>query len=223
MSTARSPTRAIAMRNSPSRPNGAPSIMPLQRPSELVVFRAVVDARSSPAFFDFGAVTVVSVFSALGASCEASAAGFSSESHVALIDESFGSSERRKSFASGFGVAVDVSTVNVPAAKSGVSGSAIAVTPAMKRPSNFVSAANGSPAATMMLASLPVESVPTRASRPSIFAGVVVTAASASSGVSPCVIASASFFRNDDLSLMRCDVIATFAPAATKRFGFVGA
>ena len=142
---------------------------------------------------------------------------------VALIEPAFGSIARRRSAAAGFGVAPSAATVNDPAFSAGASGGVTVSAPATNSPSNFVSASNGSPAATRMLAILPRSSVPILESTPRRRAGVVVSAASASSFVSPCAIASASFLRNEPLSCMRCVVSATVAPCAMKRFGFVGA
>ena len=140
-----------------------------------------------------------------------------------MIEPSFGSIAIVRSFASGFGVAPSAVTAKVPAARTGASGSIVTGVPPTNMPSNFVSASNGSPEATTMFASLPASSVPTRASIPSWRAGTVVSAASASSFVRPCAIASASFLRKPPLSCMRCVVSDRLVPFATKRFGLVGA
>ena len=139
------------------------------------------------------------------------------------MEPAFGSIAMESAFASGLGVSSSVVTANDPAASTGASGSATTGVPAMNIPSNLVSGSNGSPDATMKFAIFPCSSVPTRVSIPSIAAGFVVSAASASSGDSPWVIASASRLRNTVRSCIRCVVSATSMPASMKRFGLVGA
>ena len=129
----------------------------------------------------------------------------------------------RRSFARGLGVGVVEVTSNAPAARTGASGGSNTGMPATNIASYFDSASNGSPDETTRFAILPASSVPVRASTPSMRAGVVVSEASASSFVRPCVIASASRLRNAPRSCMRWVVRATFTPDAMNRLGLVGA
>ena len=169
---------------------------------------------------------VVAVFVSTGASAGAAgSAGLAAASgvQVALSVPSFGSSVMRRSFAVGLGVVPSAVTANAPAASTGASGGRSTGRPATNIASNFDSVSNGSPLATIRLASLPFSRVPVRPSMPRIRAGVVVSAASASSRVRPWVMASARRLRKEPLSCMRCVVSATVVPAAMKRFGLVGA
>ena len=202
--------------------------MPLPRPSVVTLAR-FAEALACLGFSSFAAPAPSASgagcagASAFGASSAFTSSSFNSGVHVALIEPSFGSIASARSLAIGFGVAPFAVTVKLPAASTGASGIIVTGVPPTNMPSNFVSASSGSPAAMTMFASLPASIVPMRASTPSCRAGTVVSAASASSLVRPCAIASASFLRNAPLSCMRCVVSETSLPFATKRFGFVGA
>ena len=243
-----SPLPAMANRISPSRPNCLPSKIPEARPSVETLARFAVAAPglgasgfasssfatsgfassgfASPSFAVSGLAPDSADFisSVLASSAFASGA-FSPSSgvQVALSEPSFGSSVMCRSFAIGFGVAPLEVTANFPAASTGAAGGSSTGAPATNMASNLVSESKGSPAATMRFASFPFSSVPTRALMPSSVAGVVVSAASASSLVSPWAIASPRRLRNEPLSCMRWVVNATVVPAAMKRLGLVGA
>ena len=231
----------MANRISPSRPNCLPSKIPEARPSVETLARFALAAPglgasgfapsgfASPSFAVSGFASPSFAISGLASSVLPSSAftsgAFSPSSgvQVALSEPSFGSSVMCRSLAIGFGVAPLAVTANFPAASTGAAGGSSTGAPATNMASNLVSESKGSPAATMRFANFPFSSVPTRALMPSSVAGVVVSAASASSLVSPWAIASPRRLRNEPLSCMRWVVNATVVPAAMKRLGLVGA
>ena len=81
---------------------------------------------------------------------------------------------------------------------------------------------NSDPSTTTRLAALPGSIVPRASDSPSRRAGVVVSAARASSSSSPCSIALCSAAGKSPVFFSRCVVRATVTPASTRRRAWQG-